>query len=140
MSTTLQNLTSGLSNTTIAWLLRFDNTSKQSPERPKETSYRIALYVLIGTVGIIGNGVVIVVLSSSKGLRTKMVNIFLISQSGLDLICSILTVATSANRIDTGGHYGLRGQLECILWEPKTILWAFLLSSTYNLVAMNIER
>ena len=116
------------------------STGHVEPPDPEEPAHRIAFYVVIGTIGIIGNGMVISVLGSSKTLRTKFVNIFLISQSCLDFICSVLTLATSANRIDTGNHYGLKGKLECILWEPKTVLWAFLLSSTYNLVAMSIER
>ena len=135
------NLTTDSSNTTNVWFYPNENASDQNFQQSKEEPpYRIVLYVLIGTIGVIGNGMVIVVLGSSKGLRTKMVNIFLISQSCLDFICCVLTIATSTNRIDSEGHYGLKGQLECILWEPKTVLWAFLLSSTYNLVAMSIER
>ena len=80
------------------------------PPDPEEPAHRIAFYVVIGTIGIIGNGMVISVLGNSKTLRTKLVNIFLISQSCLDFICSVLTLATSANRIDTGNHYGLKGK------------------------------
>ena len=143
ISTTTFNESTDFFNTTRSDFQVLELSSSSAPVEsrdPEEPAHRIAFYVVIGTIGIIGNGMVISVLGSSKTLRNKIVNIFLISQSCLDFICSALTLATSANRIDTGNHFGLKGKLECILWEPKTVLWAFLLSSTYNLVVMSIER
>ena len=37
-------------------------------------------------------------------------------------------------------HYGWSGSLRCKLWSSKPLLWSFMMSSTMNLMAINLER
>ena len=37
-------------------------------------------------------------------------------------------------------YFHSTGLVRCYLWDSKAQLWSWLLSSTYNLVALNIER
>lgn len=65
---------------------------------------------------------------------------FLINQSLLDLCTSFWLAATAGNNPLSGGHFGLRGELYCRLWAFKNPLWSSFTSSTYNLVAITLER
>ena len=53
--------------------------------------------------GVVGNAFVIVVLMSSKTLRRSLVNIFLINQSSMDLMASLMAIFTSPNKANAAG-------------------------------------
>ena len=55
----------------------------------------MSIDVFPGTTGILGNGLTLIVLCSSAVIRNKTVNMFIISQSVLDLICSVILIATA---------------------------------------------
>ena len=65
---------------------------------------------------------------------------FLINQSLLDLVTAFFVAATANNDQLGGGHSGFWGQLYCRIWVFKIPMWATFMSSTYNLLAMSIER
>ena len=177
--------------------------------------------VMVGCIGIFGNGLTLVVLCSSASIRRKTVNMFLISQSSLDFLCALLLIITAWDVVWSmkGGYFGVAskvvccddkfkltiwgtiwmlrnleeytksdiniegeqyslnilfyskgqhiplaksatiastenrdvdcfhtisfksvGMLKCYLWDSKVQLWSFISSSTYNLVALNVER
>lgn len=73
------------------------------------------LYSLIGSLGILGNSAVIYVFLSSKRLRRKLVNIYLINQSAIDLTGSTLLVASGTiNNLGEIVDSGLAGMIAMI--------------------------
>ncbi len=87
-----------------------NNTTAFTPSGGTDNTEDITvtvLYSLIGSLGILGNSAVIYVFLSSKKLRRKLVNIYLINQSAIDLTGSILLVASGtitnkAQTVDSG--------------------------------------
>ena len=67
---------------------------------------------------------------------------FFITQSILDLMVSTVFMFQSMfnkyhDQMDNGGILGF---LECVLWHRGFFFWTFSVSSTYNIVAMTVER
>lgn len=102
-----------------------------------------AVMMVIGTVGLLGNGFVIYVIFSFKGLRKKTDNLFIINQSALDLMVAVLLIGDATTRFVEGynsGLKGLAGEVYCRLWLSGVLQWSMLVSSTYNLIMITIER
>ena len=96
-------------------------------------------YIFIGVVGILGNLFATFILVKFK--KKNFFHILLINQCLVDCLTSAFLVATSLNSLyNSSGNFGLRGTLNCFLWNNKIILWSLFLCSTYNLVAVNLER
>ncbi len=102
----------------------------------------VALYVCIGTVGILGNSLVIFVLSKSANMRKKMVNILLINQSALDLTASVCLVTMGYHKMAPliVTFSPIAADLYCRFIGSKVILWGCANCSTWNLVLINLER
>ena len=63
-------------------------------------------------------------------------------QSWADLFCSFMLLLESLT-IKDQGHIkgdGLLGNLECSLWNSGFLLWGGLVTSTWNLVCLTVER
>ena len=58
-------------------------------------SSTVAIYVCLGIIGCVGNGLVLFVFCSSERLRTSIVNIYLINQSCIDFVASVFLIASS---------------------------------------------
>ena len=114
--------------------------TESNPDDDLYLQIRLSIYIAIGVVGIVGNGMVIFVMCYSKSLRSKLTNMFIINQSILDLVGSMFLLMHSANRYYAGGHFGFWGQIYCRFWSTKVFMWSAFLSSTYNLVALTLER
>lgn len=97
-------------------------------------------YLVISVLGISGNFIVFVVLISSKDLRSKFTNQYILNQSVIDLLTSISMIIFSYVTYKYEGPVGLVGDLFCRLWDSRFILWALIHSSTYNLLAITFER
>ncbi len=98
------------------------------------------LYTLIGIVGLIGNVLVISVIISSKYLRKKFINMLIANQSCIDAVVSILLIGISTLTTSDVPYQGIGGDIYCLLWISRTFLFGFLLSSTYNLMILTLER
>ncbi|XP_006821238.1 galanin receptor 2b-like [Saccoglossus kowalevskii] len=96
----------------------------------------------IGVIGMLGNLLVVVVFlrkayASSNGLGST--NIFMLNQSLLDLVSSILLIANLI--VVRYVPDGLKGDIFCKLWvSSKYPMWACFLGSTFNLVLLTLER
>ena len=97
-------------------------------------------YIIIGSLGVVGNLLVIVVMMSAfSRLRHSLTNIYIINQSVLDLVVSVILVCSAD--VDSAVPWpGLKGDAYCKIWQSKLFLWGFLVSSTYNLVCLTVER
>ena len=98
------------------------------------------LYMCIGSCGILGNLIVVLVMCSSREQRSKQTNIFIIDQSLIDSIASATMVAHSTSKYYSAGYVGILGLLRCKLWTNKWFMWHMFVTSTYNLVFLTLER
>ena len=120
------------------------NVSTLNPSTDNQISEGLSLaqiiYITIGAVGLTGNGLTIIVLCSSKTLRNKATNMFLINQSIIDTMSSVFLVSHSSVEYNSTGLSGIGGDIVCRLWYSKVFMWSAFLVSTYNLLALTIER
>lgn len=94
----------------------------------------------IGVVGIIGNLLVVIVMLASPSMRKRMANIFITNQSCIDGMAAVFLVATTTISSDEVPYGGTHGAIYCKLWLSKVTLWGLLVSSTYNLMSLTLER
>ena len=71
------------------------NQTEQNASNTGEKPVTIAIFVCLGLIGCLGNGFVLYVFCSSQKLRKSIVNIYLINQSAIDLIASLMLLATA---------------------------------------------
>ena len=103
--------------------------------------YTRPVYVGIGILGMMSNAFVIFVILSSKQMRQKLTNIFILHQSVVDGVVALFLLLTTLAKGDTDQELtGLSGELICRLWLTSLPLWSSVLTSTYNLVALTVER
>ncbi len=97
------------------------------------------LYNVIGIIGAIGNLLVIITIASSKKLRKTYFNMFILNQSCIDFLVSIILMSISR----LTGHVTMEGHTAmalCLIWQSRLLVWGPLITSTYNLVALTLER
>ena len=94
---------------------------------------------VIGTVGLLGNGLVLVVLCSHKVSRTRIVNLLIINQSAVDALTSFMFIVTYISKSFTKNYAG-RGIWFCWLLDADLFIWILLSSSTTSLIIITIER
>ncbi len=116
--------------TTGAAITETSVTSYPTSSEPPSWSSYSTITTAIGLVGILGNVFTIVVICSSKTLRKKTVNMFLINQSAIDFMASLSLVASAHVQINEIVPDGALGIWYCKLWGSKMPQWTFLASST----------
>ena len=123
-----------------------ENTSyfmEGEPKRLLDISSTLRMkivYAGIGSIGIIGNAIVILVFLSSKILRNKTTIMFIINQSTIDFITSIFVIGNVSIKGSAVASNDIYGNLLCKLWLTKLPLWSMLDASTHNLLALTFER
>ena len=93
------------------------------------------LQTIIGLLGICGNGLVCVVIIKVHFMHT-ITNAFIFNQSLIDLLASLLFLLYNVIPIPPG----VTGVLLCSLWVSQYFVWMFFFMSTFNLVALTLER
>ncbi|KAJ8023962.1 Galanin receptor type 2 [Holothuria leucospilota] len=98
-------------------------------------------YLIIGILGITGNGIVIIVFLSNRKVFRSITNLLILNQAIMDFVVSIIFL------LDRFGPslYTLVlnvtvAELFCRLWDSEYLLWAFYIASTQNLVMVSLER
>ena len=104
-----------------------------------EKTLRIVYYT-IGTISILGNGYVILVMFHSSLVFKTITNLYICNQSAVDLCVAITLVSSAYISGNSVPSSGVAGEMYCKLWLTKFLLWGFLVNSTYNLVIMTMER
>ena len=99
-----------------------------------------SLELAIGSVGMITNLVVSVVLLHEKKMMTLNTNIYILSQSLVDLFVSLTLILTVL--IENDGRYfeGPGDSIFCVFWLSRVMLFGLFTSSICNLVVMTVER
>ena len=102
--------------------------------------YMKMVYLSIGILGMIGNLLVIVTIVWFRRLRRRLPNLFILNQSLLDCTAGFFLIVTTGFN-DIGAVNGAVGrELFCRFWLTMLPTWSLFLSSTYNLVAVTVER
>ena len=102
----------------------------------------VILYVCftIGGLGLVGNIFVVIVILSTSSMRKQFTNAYIINQSLVDGVVSLFLVLTTAFEGDGRRYDSILDELFCRLWLTKLGLWGFLVSSSYNILALTLER
>ena len=92
-------------------------------------------------LGIFSNFSVIVVMISSSKLRNKVINIFIINQSSIDLVASTcIFFRQFFSQLTDVSDFGYMRSTWCKLWISNLVHTLLFGSSSYNLVALSFER
>ncbi len=98
-------------------------------------------YGVIASLGIMGNSLVIYVLTHMVKARKGNVNILIVNQSIIDLTTSILLILcflTPEPDLPTSSPVAAR--FLCSVWNSKYLFWATIITSSLNLVCLTCER
>ena len=71
------------------------NITEENAANTGENPVTIAIFVCLGLIGCLGNGFVLFIFCSSEKLRQSIVNIYLINQSAIDLMASLMIIVTA---------------------------------------------
>ena len=99
-----------------------------------------ATYITIGCIGLAGNAFVILVIFTHTAMRKQMTNLLIINQSLIDAVASVALVFSAIFPYTGQSMTGVPGVLLCRLWYSTFLLWATMNASTYNLLAIALER
>ncbi len=106
-----------------------------------DAEYKMRIvYVVIGSLGMLGNFIVACVILRSHTLRATITNVLIVNQSLIDFSVSFFIVAISVipdlpSNADQRAH-----DIFCRLWKTNLPIWGLFVSSTYNLVTVTLER
>ena len=95
--------------------------------------------IIIGIIGVIGNGLVLVVLLLDKKARGNQKNILILNQSLVDLLTSVDFIITYLSRAFVKSYEGA-GIWWCWLVDVEVLMWSIISISTVNLMVITAER
>ena len=99
-----------------------------------------AIKLVIACTGIVGNVLVVVVIMKYRKLFQQVKSVYIINQSFIDAVVSALLILTLFVRKQTIPVALAQNSLFCKLILSQFHLWGMMLSSTYNLMAISIDR
>ena len=94
---------------------------------------------IIGILGILGNGLVLVVLLTHKSSRARIVNILVINQSIVDFLTSWCFIVTYISKSVSKSYAG-KGAWWCYVMDNDVGIWMLLTVSTSSLMIITMER
>jgi len=98
------------------------------------------IYAAVGSLGMTGNALVIIVIMSSLQMRRSTTNLMITNQSAIDFSASLFILLGTNIRDVDGIRSTIGRELFCRLWAPNILMWGLSVSSTYNLVCITMER
>ncbi|ELU01551.1 hypothetical protein CAPTEDRAFT_72520, partial [Capitella teleta] len=100
------------------------------------------LTLLIGLIGMFGNGIVLLVIfRSRKTKKSRLHNAFVVNQTAMDLVSSVFLAMTFTYKMTPTVHMeGSAGLALCICLEGEGLLWIFLSASAFSLMSLTFER
>ena len=103
----------------------------------------LVVNVLIGSIGLLGNAFVVVVIVCFTSMHKQLANRFVINQSIIDAVSSLFVIAHIVSKSSTQPTLipnEFASEFYCRVWYNQVLLWGTYMSSTYNLVVLTIER
>ncbi|XP_070581993.1 tachykinin-like peptides receptor 86C [Ptychodera flava] len=118
-----------------------NNTTEEELDFFRDAAYVYNTELVMGIVGTIGNTIVLVVILSTRKLRT-LTNYLLMNLAVADLLTSFQLVTT---RYPTKAFVltvpdGAAGELYCRLYFSAVFFWVSIKASTFNLILVTFER
>lgn len=107
----------------------------------KVSAFHVLTFI-IGMVGVVGNGLVLLVIyKNRKTKKSRLQNAFVVNQTCMDLVSSIFLAVTFAYKMGPRiNMYGSSGLTLCISLEGEGLLWVFLSASAFSLMSLTFER
>ena len=102
-------------------------------QNPMPEAVRWIFYV-IGVIGMIDNGIIIVVMLAFQYLRRRLANIIIVNQSIIDGLASFFLIVVIVP------YVGVPSPIVCKVWLNRLPLWCLLISSTYNILCLALDR
>ena len=100
-----------------------------------------AMTIAIGVTGVLGNALVVVIVVKYKILFQQVKSSYIINQSFIDGLTSALLILTHIFGVHlTERMENLQAVFFCRLWATQFLPWGLMVSSTYNLMAISVER
>ena len=114
------------------------------PEFHPTTAAEISLAstkILIGIIGFLGNFTVCIVVAKLRS-QQNYANNLIVSQAMIDLLTSLSLIATTFTELfpSLPPQHAVIGYLFCVLWYPRTVMFSMFVISTFNLIAISVER
>lgn len=101
----------------------------------------VVMYMVIGSFGVLDNGMVVVVIGLSSRMRKRSYNILILNQSIVDMFASVFLVCNSPPMSALlPPQPGVAAQVFCKLWSNSFWLWMFFQLSAANLWLITVER
>ena len=102
----------------------------------------LTLQIVIGCIGVIANGIIVIIIVGFTSMHKQLGNIFVVNQNIIDCLSSLLltcqTISLFSMPILVEGQ--LVSEMYCRLWQTGWLYWSLFVSSTYNVVVLTIER
>ena len=113
----------------------------RDPVGPNVSTVMVASKIIVGSIGVVGNLLVVIVLSKHNKLFQHIKTTFLVNQSVIDGIVSLLLIVSTFISPELHSDVdGLSVEIYCKLWLSQFPVWGLMTSSTYNLMAISTER
>ena len=119
----------------------FSEDSWSSSHKPGGATAIVASKIIVGAIGVVGNLLVVIVFMKYKKLFQNIKTTFIVNQSVIDGIVSLLLITTTFTSREI--HDDVDGKwigLYCKLWLSQVLVWGLMTASTYNLMAISTER
>ena len=117
-----------------------DSTIEFSPKTFAEV-FVASLKIVIGLVGFLGNLTVCIVVAKMRSQRNYANNL-IVSQAVTDLVTSLVLIATTFTEIFPAPppQNLVFGYFYCVFWYSRIAMFSMFTISTFNLVAISLER
>ena len=107
----------------------------------ERSTFLAAIIIMIGITGVFGNSLVAIIVYKYKTLFQQVKSSYIINQSFIDGLTSSLILLTQIFTVElTEGMTQLQAEFFCRLWGTQFLPWGLMVSSTYNLMAISVER
>ncbi|XP_070538693.1 allatostatin-A receptor-like [Ptychodera flava] len=97
------------------------------------------IFGVIGSLGIIGNFLVCFIIIHVRSLLNSNTNLLILNQSAIDMVSAIAFVVLYLGPT-IKLPLNVLGDFICRIWASEYVLWAMFVASTFNLVALTLDR
>ncbi|XP_072042027.1 trace amine-associated receptor 4-like [Amphiura filiformis] len=135
-----------INQTDLLWINSSASPGASGPEFTPKTVAQLSLAstkIFIGIIGLMGNfSVCLVIAKMRSSHQQNSTNRLIVSQAVIDFLASLVLIATTFSELYPSPlpQNPVLGYLYCVLWHPRTCMWTMFVISTYNLVAISLER
>ena len=133
-----------MTNYTVTLTNVIHSTSATNGIGNSKSNLLTVINIFIGSVGLVGNTFVIIIIACFTSMHKHLANLFVINQSFIDAISSLLVMITHlvvllrVQPVLIPNTFA--SEFYCRIWKSRVLLWGTYTSSIYNLVMLTVER